>query len=220
MSAELGLRDGTLGVAVEHQRKAVNDFARAEERFDKLISRIIEEQNKTPPQVPDIDEIQLQTLEELLARLESEPELPELLGIPNRLNNLQGFRDWMMRSQGGGGGGGGRNGSARSMMNSARYQALLTERARRNALRAIQDAQKKGPQNSTRMAAHWNTLGSRLEDAVRQGRGNTPPRQYRAPIERYFELISRAQGASDIGNPAAAKKPANPARPARTHTGQ
>jgi hypothetical protein len=106
------------------------------------------------------------------------------------------------------------------MMNSARYQALLTERARRNALRAIQDAQKKGPQNSTRMAAHWNTLGSRLEDAVRQGRGNTPPRQYRAPIERYFELISRAQGASDIGNPAAAKKPANPARPARTHTGQ
>ena len=51
-------------------------------------------------------------------------------------------------------------------------------------------------------AAHWNTLGSRLEDAVRQGRGNTPPRQYRRAIERYFELISGAQAAADNVPPA------------------
>ena len=72
MSAELGLRDGNLATAKAHQQKAIEGFTRAEERFNKLIDRVIEEQDKVPPQVPDLDNMQLPTLEDLLARLESE----------------------------------------------------------------------------------------------------------------------------------------------------
>ena len=53
----------------------------------------------------------------------------------------------------------------------------------------------------------WNTLGSRLEDQVRQGRGNLPPEQYRDAIEQYFETLSgnRVQPV-----PAESKTPQNP----------
>ena len=90
MSAELGLRDGNLATAKAHQQKAIEGFARAEERFNKLIDRVIEEQDKVPPQVPDLDNMQLPTLEDLLARLESEADLAEALGIPNRPNESAG----------------------------------------------------------------------------------------------------------------------------------
>jgi type II secretory pathway pseudopilin PulG len=221
MSAELGLRDGLLGVAGEQQRKAVDEFARAEERFDKLINRIIEEQDKVPAQVPDIDQIQLATLEDLLARLEAEPDFGDLLGVPDRMINLQQFRDWLGRSRGSGGGSKGSSGrrrSPQSMADRAREQARLAEQARRNALRAVQNAQKTAPKQTTRMAAHWNTLGSRLEDAVRQGRGNTPPRQYRQPIERYFELISRSPNVSEGADPTP-KKPTTPTPPTAAQGG-
>ncbi len=75
-----------LAAAKSHQKKAIEGFARAEERFNKLIDRVIAEQDKVPPQVPDLDNMQLPTLEELLARLESETDLAELLGIPDRPN--------------------------------------------------------------------------------------------------------------------------------------
>ena len=82
MSAELGLRDGNLATAKAHQQKAIEGFTRAEERFNKLIDRVIEEQDKVPPQVPDLDNMQLPTLEDLLARLESEADLAERSGSP------------------------------------------------------------------------------------------------------------------------------------------
>ncbi len=197
MSAELGLRDGNLATAKAHQQKAIEGFTRAEERFNKLIDRVIEEQDKVPPQVPDLDNVQLPTLEELLARLESEADLAELLGIPDRPNNLQALRDWLMRSGSGQGTGAG----------ALQGRARLLEQARRDALRAAREAQKSTPRaRPMATAAHWNTLGSRLEDAVRQGRGSMPPRQYRRAIERYFELISGAKGATENTPPATAPK--------------
>jgi hypothetical protein len=196
MSAELGLRDGNLPTAKAHQQKAIEGFARAEERFNKLIDRVIEEQDKVPPQVPDLDNFQLPTLEDLLARLESEADLAELLGIPDRPNNLQGFRDWMNNQNGGGMG-----------MGALQARARLLEQARRDALRAAREAQKSGGRaRPMATAAHWNTLGSRLEDAVRQGRGNMPPRQYRRAIERYFELISGATNSGQNLAPGAVLK--------------
>jgi hypothetical protein len=197
MSAELGLRDGNLATAKAHQQKAIEGFTRAEERFNKLIDRVIEEQDKVPPQVPDLDNMQLPTLEDLLARLESEADLAELLGIPGRPNNLQGLRDWLMR------GGSGQGMGAGALQGRAR----LLEQARKDALRAAREAQKSTSRaRPLATAAHWNTLGSRLEDAVRQGRGSMPPRQYRRAIEHYFELISGAKGATENTPPAAAPK--------------
>jgi hypothetical protein len=198
MSAELGLRDGDLAAAKSHQKKAIEGLTRAEERFNKLIDRVIAEQDKVPPQVPDLDNMQLPTLEELLGRLESETDLAELLGIPDRPTNLDPLRGWLPSNQGS---------SGRGLMSSARDRARLIEQARRDALRAAREAAKPGSRaRPMATAAHWNTLGSRLEDAVRQGRGNTPPRQYRRPIERYFELISGAKNSPESAAPAAPSK--------------
>jgi hypothetical protein len=198
MSAELGLRDGDLAAAKSHQKKAIEGLTRAEERFNKLIDRVIAEQDKVPPQVPDLDNMQLPTLEDLLGRLESETDLAELLGIPDRPTNLDPLGGWLPGNQGS---------SGRGLMSSARERARLIEQARRDALRAAREAAKPGSRaRPMATAAHWNTLGSRLEDAVRQGRGNTPPRQYRRAIERYFELISGAKNSTESAAPAAPSK--------------
>jgi hypothetical protein len=198
MSAELSLRASDLAAAKSHQKKAIEGFARAEERFNKLIDRVIAEQDKVPPEVPDLDNVQVPTLEELLARLESETDLAELLGIPDRPFNLEALRDWLP---------GNRSGSGRGMMDGARAHARLIEQARRDALRAAREAAKTGNRSRPMAtAARWNTLGSRLEDAVRQGRGNTPPRQYRQAIERYFELISGAKNSSESAAPVSPAK--------------
>jgi hypothetical protein len=198
MSAELSLRASDLAAAKAHHKKAIEGFARAEERFNKLIDRVIAEQDKVPPQVPDLDNVQVPTLEELLARLESETDLAELLGIPDRPVNLDPLRDWLPGNQGG---------SGRGMMDGARAHARLIEQARRDALRAAREAAKTGSRSRPMAtAARWNTLGSRLEDAVRQGRGNTPPRQYRQAIEHYFELISGAKNSSESAAPASHAK--------------
>jgi hypothetical protein len=210
MSAELRLRDGDLPAAKTHQKKAIDGFARAEDRFNKLIDRVIAEQDKVPPEVPDLDNMQLPTLEELLARLESETDLPETLGIPGRPNNLQGLRDWLMRSGDGSGGGNGMG------ANGARNARLL-DKARLEALRAARNANKRdGKSGPVATAARWNTLGSRLEDVVRQGRGNTPPRQYRRAIERYFELISSGANGAEAVPPKKEPAPAPAAGPTNT----
>jgi len=198
MSAELGLRDGDLAAAKSHKKKAIEGLTRAEERFNKLIDRVIAEQDKAPPQVPDLDNVQLPTLEELLGRLESENDLAELLGIPDRPTNLDPLRGWLPSNQGN---------SGKGMMSGARDRTRLIDQARRDALRAAREAAKPGTRaRPMATAAHWNTLGSRLEDAVRQGRGNTPPRQYRRAIERYFELISGATNSTEGAAPAASAK--------------
>jgi hypothetical protein len=91
-------------------------------------------------------------------------------------------------------------------MGALQGRARLLEQARKDALRAAREAQKSTSRaRPVATAAHWNTLGSRLEDAVRQGRGSMPPRQYRRAIERYFELISGAKGATE-NMPATAPK--------------
>jgi len=189
MSAELALQEEDLPSGQELQQSSLEHLARAEELFDKLIDRIIEEQDKVPPEVPDLDNTQLPTLEELLAQLENEQELAEALGIPPRITNLQQLRDWLMRNSSGRGMG--------SMASGARMQALLAAQARKEAQRAVKkaqaDEQSDQPMKNER---RWNTLGSRLEDVLRQGRGNMPPKQYRRAIERYFELISGAERTS------------------------
>jgi len=190
MAAELGLRDRNLPSAIEHQKKALDGFTRAEEKFNKLIDRVIQEQDKVPLDVPDIDNMQLQSLEDLLALLENENDLAEQLGIPNRPTNLQGLRDWLNR-------GGSGNGMGRGMRATGQMRAQMAERARQEALRAAQKAGKTDKTTVRGTASHWNTLGSRLEDTVRQSRGNTPPKQYRRAIERYFESISGAKSSAE-----------------------
>jgi len=191
MSAELRLRDEDLPVASEHQKKAIDGLARAEALIDKLMGRVIEELDKVPVDVPDIDNAQLPTLEELLARLETEQELAELLGIPLRPTNLQQLRDWMMRSQGG-------QGMAGNMANGARGQQQMLERARQNAMRAIRKASAiDDAKPAVSGSRRWNTLASQLDDILRQGRGNTPPKQYQRAIDRYFGLISGAERSKD-----------------------
>ena len=55
----------------------------------------------------------------------------------------------------------------------------------------------------------WNTLGSQLEDAIRQQRGNVPPAQYRQAIEQYFQQI--AAGIDKAETPPATSDETKPA---------
>ena len=86
-----GFATGNLPEAKTHQKKAIEGFTRAEERFNKLIDRVIAEQDKVPPQVPDLDNMQLPTLEDLLARLENETDLAEELGFPTGRRTCKGY---------------------------------------------------------------------------------------------------------------------------------
>src|SRR5690606_23864014 len=90
--------------AAERTQDAVKSFQKAEELFDELFKKVIEEADKLPVQDPIADLLDDPTLDELLRLLENEQDLAALLGIPPRPTNLQTIGDWLRRGLGGGGG--------------------------------------------------------------------------------------------------------------------
>jgi len=150
----------------------------------------IEELDKLPVQDPVADLLDDPTLDELLAQLEQELPIDELLGIPNRPSNLRIIGDWLRPGSGMGGG------AAQMVMNQMRQDQ---ERARQQLNRAYQRALARALKEATpqRVAvqqpvklADWNRLVSKLGDDLRQGRDKAPPEQYRRAIEQYFSQIS------------------------------
>ena len=117
----------------------------------------------------------------------------EALGIPPRPNNINGEQDWLSPNSGGGGGGLG--GAA---MGQAQQAMQNLNRLQQDVRRANRRIKQTDGQNATRKnrrdRIRWNTLASELEEKLRQGRGHTPPEQYRRAIERYFETITKEQG--------------------------
>ena len=45
------------------------------------------------------------------------------------------------------------------------------------------------PDSTPRETVRWNKIQSKLEDQLRQVRGNAIPEQYRHAIEQYFQII-------------------------------
>jgi hypothetical protein len=197
LAAVYSLRRGQLPRAVERQTSALEGIQKAAKNYDELIKLAIEELDKLPVQDPIASLLEDPTLDELLAGLEQEFPIEELLGIPNRPSNLQIAGD-MQRM-------GGDNAvstasNRRMMMNQIRQQQRMRmrrmDRAVRRAVdRAIQPTPESEPDELqiARETVDWNILLSDLGDDLQQGADKAPPERYRRAIEQYFRQISQPE---------------------------
>jgi hypothetical protein len=197
LGAVFALRRSKLPAAAARTQDAVKSFAVAEDLFDKLFKRVIEEADKLPVQDPIADLLDDPTLDELLAMLENERDLAAALGIPPRPTNLQTIGDWLNR----GSGGGGSLGSGTVLTQLIQQQQMLSRAARRALNRAREKTGKASGKRSARRIDEWNTLVSELKKNLLQGRGQLPPERYRRAIEQYFEELSRHAADDEIRNP-------------------
>jgi hypothetical protein len=176
--------------AAAGQQRSLEAFAKAETQFDQVIDGMIkyldsQPYDKTPPP-PDPDDVP--SLQDLLAMLEDESKAVETLGIPCRPANLMIEKDWLKP-----GSGGMSPSSARSIVQQTRESRNKAEQLERQLRKALADRAKKHLKDGQLRAPgerRWNTLGSQLDDVLRQGRNNIPPEQYRQAIERYFESLA------------------------------
>jgi hypothetical protein len=192
LASVYALHSNQLPRATQRQKAAGEALAKSEQAYDDLMRLAIEELDKLPVQDPVADLLDDPTLDELLAQLEQELPIGELLGIPNRPSNLRIIGDWLRPGSGGGGGGG----AGQMVMNQMRQDQ---ERARQQLNRAYQRALARALKESTPQRlevpqpvklSDWNRLVSKLGDDLRQGRDKAPPEQYRRAIEQYFSQIS------------------------------
>jgi hypothetical protein len=195
LAAVYALHSNQLPRSTERQQIAGSALAKAEKLYDELARLTITELDKLPVQDPIASLLEDPTLDELLAQLEQELPLQELLGIPNRPSNLRIIGDWMRPgSSGGGGGGRGRSAASQMKQNDKRSQQKLNQAYQKAIARALKETAPKRTEKiakSTKLS-DWNKLVSHLGDDLRQGRDKAPPEQYRQAIEQYFAQISRA----------------------------
>ena len=95
LAAVYALHSNQAPRATERQQLAGAALAKAEKLYDELMRLAITELDKLPVQDPIASLLEDPTLDELLAQLEQELPLQELLGIPNRPSNLRIIGDWM-----------------------------------------------------------------------------------------------------------------------------
>jgi hypothetical protein len=188
--------------ATERQQLAGAALVKAEKLYDELMKLAITELDKLPVQDPIASLLEDPTLDELLAQLEQELPLQELLGIPNRPSNLRIIGDWMKPGNGGGGG------MRQIAMNQMRQQDKRSQEKLKKAYQqAIARALKETTPKRTEKVAKstklsdWNKLVSHLGDDLKQGRDKAPPEQYRQAIEQYFAQISRAVAEQEKKSP-------------------
>lgn len=190
-----------------HQRvqAAMGAFEKAETVFDELMRAIIDELDKVPPQDPIASLLDDPTLDELLADLENEGQLREVLGIPCRPSNLRIIGDWLLpgnRANGGlGVGGNGNGGMSRMIIKQITQRAERNRRRahatyRRAIARALKEQEAAANTSSRDQSAvgtevMWNTLLGKLESGLMQGDDDLPPEEYRRAIEQYLSRISR-----------------------------
>jgi hypothetical protein len=190
LASVYALHSNQLPRATQRQKAAGEGLTKAEYAYDELMRLAIKELDKLPVQDPVADLLDDPTLDELLAQLEQELPIDELLGIPNRPSNLRIIGDWLRPGSGMGGGAG------QMVMNQMRQDQ---QRARQQLNRAYQRALARALKEATPQRVEvqqpvklsdWNRLVSKLGDDLRQGRDKAPPEQYRRAIEQYFTQIS------------------------------
>ncbi len=190
LAAVYALHSNQLPRATARQQAAGNALAKAEKHYDELMRLTIEELDKLPVQDPIADLLDDPTLDELLAQLEQESPIAELLGIPNRPSNLRIIFDWLRP---GGGGGGGLFVMNQMRLDQQRMRQQLQRAYQRAIARALKEEKDRRRIEIPRtQMSDWNRLVSRLGEDLRQGRDKAPPEQYRRAIEQYFDQISRA----------------------------
>jgi hypothetical protein len=99
-AAAFELHAERLAEAEAQQALALQRFEQAEELFDRIRRQVVEELDKIDPRNPNIADLEDPTLDELLERLEREPDLNALLGLPNRPQNLRVMSDLFASNEG------------------------------------------------------------------------------------------------------------------------
>lgn len=198
LAATFALRRKQETQSAAKEKAAVEAFEKTERLFDELMRATLDELDKLPVQDPITSLLEDPTLDQLLAALESEAQLAELLGIPNRPSNLQIIRDWMQPSNRGGGGGTGRMVSAELRRQAKQNQRNAEQAYRRALARALKvqraTVQKSAPQAKPAVQrVEWNSLLSTLSENLEQGDGSLPPEEYRRAIEQYLSEISKME---------------------------
>lgn len=200
LSAVYSLRRNQVAKAVERQQVALAGIEQAAKNYDELIRLAVAELDKLPVQDPIASLLQDPTLDELLAGLEREFPIEELLGIPNRPSNLQIADNF------------GRMGGDNALSNAATWRMLinqlmqrqrmrqrrLDQAYRRAVARALQEVTEDPVEDELEMAREtvdWNVLLSQLGDDLQQGADKAPPERYRRAIEQYFRQVSQPDNA-------------------------
>ena len=198
VASEELLNDHQVDQSIEHQGKAIELFAKTEQQFDDLLTAIIAYLDSMPVNTkPNLDGVEPESIEQLLAMLEEEKLATEGLGIPCcRPSNLSIVKDWMSPSKGGMGGMMAAGAQAQAQ-NAQRMAGQIQKSAVARKKRLAADGEVPGSEarNAARgghVNPRWNTLASKLDDGLKQVRGQSPPEKYRSAIERYFEQISGA----------------------------
>ncbi len=199
LAATFAMRRGRDAPAVAKTAAADTAFQKVERLFDELMRATLDELDKLPVQDPIAQLLRDPTLDELLAQLENETPLQELLGIPARPSNLRIIGDWMRPGNNGGGGGGMIAQQLRLQAQAAKRQAQEAyRRALARAKKAEKDAAGKKSKRVARVKrTEWNTLLSSLRDDLLQGEGRLPPEEYREAIEYYLTRISRLESQAE-----------------------
>lgn len=99
-AAAFELEAERLSEAESQQALALAGFERAETLFDQIRRTVIEELDQVDPEDPNIADLVDPTLDQLLERLEREPDLNALLGLPNRPRNLRVISDFFVTEEG------------------------------------------------------------------------------------------------------------------------
>lgn len=200
LSAMYALRRNQLPRAVSRQKAAADALDLAAKNYDEMIKAAIKELDKLPVQDPIASLLNDPTLDELLAGLEQEFPIEELLGIPRRPTNLQIVGDF---SRPGGDNAlmtaGGRQMLLNQLIQRQRLRQRRLDRAYRRAVaRALkeQDELKLADENELKLAQEtvaWNVLLSQLGEDLTQDADKAPPERYRRAIEQYFRQISNTE---------------------------
>lgn len=147
VAATFELESKRLGEAETQQSLAQDGFKRAEQLFDQIRRKVIEELDRIDPPDPNIADLEDPTLDQLLARLEREPNLNALLGLPNRPQNLRVISDFVTAFDG--------NQSVPLALEQA------AEQARRRAKEEEQEArrmQREPAQNDDKTEEEWRQM--------------------------------------------------------------
>jgi hypothetical protein len=198
LASVYALHNNQLPRATQRQKAASDALTSAEKAYDDMMRLAIQELDKLPVQDPVADLLDDPTLDELLAQLEQELPIEELLGIPQRPSNLQIIGDWL-RPGNGGMGGGGQIALNQMRQNNQQLRQRLDRAYQRAIARALKEATAKRTVEIPKPTklSDWNRLVSQLGDDLRQSRDKAPPEQYRRAIEQYFSQISRVVAESE-----------------------
>lgn len=102
IAAAFALDGAQLAAAETQQGLALQGFELAEELFDQIRRTVVKELDQIDPDNPNVADLEDPTLDQLLQRLEREPDLNALLGLGQRPRNLRVTSDWMVWEEQGG----------------------------------------------------------------------------------------------------------------------